>query len=678
MKKYKYYLFFILLFFLTGFIFVNSSQALVSLDKYPRLASYYLPGTIKKEDYAKLAKYDLVIIQLEAQYRSPDLFAYLRQKNPDIIILGYVLSQCVDRQEADLWPYLKNNLYERVDSNWWLRDQWGNQINYPYHAVTVNVCSGWNTFLPSYVNEQFLSTGKWDGIFYDVVDDQISYSTEGNVDLNNDGQVDSAITVDQKWRSCLGQLFTNTREVIGEDKIIVINGSSYAGYQPSVNGRMLESFPTPWEGQGTWLDSMKAYFNLPKQNYFPPIQVIAGDTNNTGQSWNFQKMRFGLASALLADGYYGFDYGINDHSQLWWYDEYDVNLNRPLSQAYDVLHNNSSYLQNGVWRRDFKDGIAIVNSTAQEQSVKLGAEFEKIRGRQDQKQNDGSVVDNIKLQSEDGIILLRPITEIIGEVFHNGSFARVFNSRGEAIRNGFFAYNQNYSGNSQIIVKDLDNDNRPEITVAGKSQVDIFNAQGKKLTGFYPYGQYYNLGINLAIGDLDNNGTLEIVTGTQGGGPQIRIFNKDGKLINPGFFAYDLSFRGGVNVAVGDLNGDGWGEIVAGAGTGGGPHIRIFGIDGRLINPGFFAYNSAFRGGVNVATGDLDGNGTDEIIAGAGSGGGPHIRIFNKDGKLINSGWFAFDQNNLGGVKVSAQDINKDGKDEIIGMTTNIFPFSNL
>ncbi len=67
----------------------------------------------------------------------------------------------------------------------------------------------------------------------------------------------------------------------------------------------------------------------------------------------------------------------------------------------------------------------------------------------------------------------------------------------------------------------------------------------------------------------------------------------------------------------------------------------------------FFAYNKNFRGGVNITAGDIDGDGKDEIITGAGPGGGPHVRIFSWSG-VLKSAFYALAPNFAGGINVSA------------------------
>ncbi|MBU1167184.1 FG-GAP repeat protein, partial [Patescibacteria group bacterium] len=97
-----------------------------------------------------------------------------------------------------------------------------------------------------------------------------------------------------------------------------------------------------------------------------------------------------------------------------------------------------------------------------------------------------------------------------------------------------------------------------------------------------------------------------IITGPgQGGGPQIRVFNGIGQVENNGFFAYASHLRTGVQVTAADINDDGKDEIITGAGPGGGPQIRAFSADGGVVHNGFFAYDKSFRGGVNVAVGEF-------------------------------------------------------------------------
>ncbi|MDQ1374405.1 MAG: thermitase, partial [Actinomycetota bacterium] len=119
-------------------------------------------------------------------------------------------------------------------------------------------------------------------------------------------------------------------------------------------------------------------------------------------------------------------------------------------------------------------------------------------------------------------------------------------------------------------------------------------------------------------------------------------------------------FGGGVRIAVGDLTGDSGTEIVTGAGRGGGPHVRVF-TSGYGDRGGFFAYTSGFSGGVDVAAGNVDGSGVDEIVTGPGPGGGPHVRVFRPDGTPVGGGFMAYNPAFTGGVSVAVGDIDGDG-----------------
>ncbi len=231
---------------------------------------------------------------------------------------------------------------------------------------------------------------------------------------------------------------------------------------------------------------------------------------------------------------------------------------------------------------------------------------------------------------------------------------RTFTDQGP-VGNGFYA-NADFEGaGARVSRGDIDGDGVDEVITATPAgpigQVAVDNADGSHRFTLVPYGNAYRSGIFVAVGDVlpDLPGN-EIVTGADaGGGPHVRIYNKDGG-VEAEFFAYGENFRGGVRVAVGDVDGDGAGDIITSVGPGGAPHVQaISATEGQIRS--FYAYDQGFSGGVYVAAADIDGDGVDEIITAPGAGGGPHVREWGPNGAI--GGFMAYAENFRGGVTVA-------------------------
>ena len=198
-------------------------------------------------------------------------------------------------------------------------------------------------------------------------------------------------------------------------------------------------------------------------------------------------------------------------------------------------------------------------------------------------------------------------------------------------------------------------------------QVVVYNPDGSVRLSFLAFDEGFQGGVRVATGDINRDGVDDIIVGAgAGAGPQVKVFDgATGELLRS-FMAFDEGFKGGVSVASADINRDGFDDIVVGAASGSSPHVKVFDGTTGAETASFLAFDAGFKNGVTVSYGDVNGDGYDDIVVGAAPGAGPHVKVFSGRDFSVLYSFFAFDKAFAGGVTVAAGDVNGDGKDDII------------
>ncbi|HVK10882.1 MAG TPA: VCBS repeat-containing protein, partial [Gemmataceae bacterium] len=202
------------------------------------------------------------------------------------------------------------------------------------------------------------------------------------------------------------------------------------------------------------------------------------------------------------------------------------------------------------------------------------------------------------------------------------------------------------------------------------------------LASGYAFELSFTGGVFLSAGDVNQDGTPDVVVSPdEGGGPRVRIVSGKDRTVIADFFGIDdPNFRGGARTALGDLNGDGNPDLIVAAGFGGGPRVAIF--DGKSLRPGqtpvklvndFFVFEQELRNGAYVAAGDVNGDGFADLIAGGGPGGGPRVYALSGFALTQQNGaqtqvanFFAGDTENRGGVPLTVKDIDGDQRADVV------------
>jgi len=264
--------------------------------------------------------------------------------------------------------------------------------------------------------------------------------------------------------------------------------------------------------------------------------------------------------------------------------------------------------------------------------------------------SDGSFVDGWPVKMYGGIRCSVALADIDGdsrsEIVVGSEAGNVYILKGDGTRASGWPVYVGSAVYSSPALGDINGDGRMEVVAADKDgRIHAWRYDGGMLSG-WPVDLHEEIVSSPALGDIDGDrSSLEIVIGTESG--SVYVLESDGSIMDgwPVVIADTMTS----SPALGDINGDGNAEVIV-ATSNGWYHVGLvyaFSNTGRRISPEWPVY---IRGNIEYsspALGDLDGDGDIELIAGScrpdrNSGG--QIHVWDLMGSLTEGGipWSAF------------------------------------
>jgi len=145
-------------------------------------------------------------------------------------------------------------------------------------------------------------------------------------------------------------------------------------------------------------------------------------------------------------------------------------------------------------------------------------------------------------------------------------------------------------------------------------------------------------GAFVTAGDINGNGTSDLVVSEDAGGqPLVQVYQITSSQLHlvTSFDAFGTSMKSGVRIAMGDINKNGIDDLVVAAGPGSAPWVEIYNgsslAKGQavLMTPAFLAFPATATAGVNVAVGDLNKDGYGDLIVSQDAGGSSLVEIWS-------------------------------------------------
>jgi len=315
----------------------------------------------------------------ETAHYSVEGLKRIKELNPETKILAWMR---LGLYKLGGWGgYLETKFLNASTEDWWIHKKGtGPPSSRRLHVSTSlpemlmpSPKSEFADHLVSFLQEEIMSTGLYDGILYDCVWDAPW------VDMQlRDADISFA-----EYREGIASILRDTREKLGSDSIILCEGDKGwregCPYWDYANGFYQENALGDVFGND-WANMFEMYkCNMSQKE--PPHRMhwIAADTQSGRDPGKFQqvtrndlteadlkRMRLGLGTTLLLDnGYFGFDKGSGFHGYLeqWWFPEYDADLGLPKGEYQQS--------DDGTYMRRFDNGTVVVNPTGSCRTIRM-------------------------------------------------------------------------------------------------------------------------------------------------------------------------------------------------------------------------------------------------------------------------------------------------------------------
>lgn len=319
----------------------------------------------------RVAQWDVIILNPD-HHLSLDK---IRETNPGIKILVWVSLR---------YPHPSLSLHRGYRPSWNSKTVDGETLRFRDDNPITNLYADDYAFVYhvlDYLEERY---HLYDGVFYDCLWIRPhAGADQAGADINEDGILDERDV--EAHQSAALVLLEETRDRF-PDWIITGNPGipwpAWSVFYEYTHGNMHENALGDQFGDPSWDFMWRSYKTVDQKSQEPTYHFISVDVRAYGRSYlqaaslhrltedDLRRMRLGLVGSMLLDtGYFGFDRGDSGHGEVWWFDEYDVDIGDPTGPYSQDVYGP------GTFSREFENGLVILNNRGQSIQVDFGENY---------------------------------------------------------------------------------------------------------------------------------------------------------------------------------------------------------------------------------------------------------------------------------------------------------------